>query len=166
VADDKKTNWRREEWRLRALKSGGANPLKQLPFLKSNNDPWTVEHQKRQQEVKDQYWRDKKSMTRQRQLDDRHLREQLRWEKDEIDTYYRLHELDDKDPRLKKAKRMARRKFELAERKMRRKQREGWQKQKRKLQIDRDRQLRKVTQAMKKESRAARDLPTGPGDYL
>lgn len=166
MADQKKTDWRQEEWRQRALKSGGPSPLQQLPFLKTANDPWVVEHQKRQQEVKDQYWQDKKSVIQQRRLADRKLREQLRREKDDVDRYYRLHELKRGDPRLKTARSKARRKFQLSERKMMREHRDDWQKQLRKLRFSRDKQLRKVTKTMKLESRKARDLPTGPGGFM
>jgi len=166
MADQKKTNWRQEEWRQRALKSGGPSLLQQLPFLKTGKDPWVVEHQKRQQEVKDQYWQDKKGMIRQRRLGDRKLRDQLRREKDDVDRYYRLHELHRGDRRLKTARNKARRKFQLSERKITRKHRDDWQKQLRKLRINRDIQLRKVTKVMKLESRKARDLPSGPGGFM
>ncbi len=138
--------------------SGSAPGLRrELPFVKSN-DPWTVERKARQEKITKQYLSDKKKLVKKRQSAEGDLRRQLKREKAEVDRYYRIRKLKEHDPRLEKARRKARHKYELIERKMLRKHRDSWQKQERSMQMSRDKRRRKVTKEMRKESRKARGL--------
>ena len=138
---------------------GGQLPgiRRELSFLKST-DPWTVERKERQEVITKQYLSDKKKLIKKRQSAVKDLKRQLKREKAEVDHYYRLKKLKEGDPRWEKARRGARHKYELIEKKMLRKHRDSWQSQERSMQMSRDKQRRKVTRQMRKESRKARGL--------
>jgi hypothetical protein len=140
---------------------GGELPgmRREMPFMKSN-DPWTVERKERQEVITKQYLSDKKKFITKRRSAQNELKRNLKREKAEVDHYYRLKKLKESDPKWEKARRDARHKYELIERKMMRKHRDFWHKQERTMQMGRDKQRRKVTKQMMKEYRRAR----GSGD--
>jgi len=114
----------RRAGRFGVYEEGPPGVLGRLPFTQSK-DPWTVEWNRRRQSVVEQYWRDKRRLQRKKRYAQRDLKERLRREKEEIDRYYRLHELDRNDPRRGRAAREARRRYRLAERKLERKHRDS-----------------------------------------
>jgi hypothetical protein len=135
--------------------SGAAGPL---DILNKERDPWTVEWQKRREEVVDQYWTNKKSMRKQKKIADKRFRKRVDRTKRDIDRYYRLHELKEGDPRRQKAVSRAAHKFKMQERKMRRGYRDDWKQRFHELQKGRDAEKRQITKSMKKESRMARGI--------
>ena len=138
---------------------GGSLPgvRRELSFLKSS-DPWTIERKERQEVITKQYLSDKKKFIKKRQSAERELKRQLKREKAEVDHYYRLKKLKESDSRWEKARRDAKHKYDLIEGKMLRKHKDSWYKQERAMQMSRDKQRRKVTKTMRKESRKARGL--------
>lgn len=138
---------------------GGQLPglRRELSFFKSG-DPRTVERKRRQEVITKQYLSDKRKFVKKRQSAERELKRQLKREKAEVDHYYKMRKLRKGDSHLEKARRKARHKYELIERKMLRKHRDSWQSQERSMQMSRDKRRRKVTREMKKESREARGL--------
>jgi hypothetical protein len=148
---------RRERAAQRAAEKGPAGLAEKLNPLKA--DEWTLERQARREEVKEQYFREKRKL----HVDERHARQrlkaQLERKRKEINDHYRVNHLKADDPRLEGARRMARRSFEKYERKVERQHNEQWKKTYRKLRNKRDRQYGDVTKEMKREFRKKRGLP-------
>jgi hypothetical protein len=159
---------REENWKehLQAgATEGPPNAMEHLSLGASQRkDPWTVEWERRRQDVSDQYWRDKRRLQYQQRLAERDLKRELEREQKDIERYYRLHELKDDDPRRARAEREAHRKYQLTQRQIERKHREEWQRNLRQLQLTRDQQKRQVTKEMKREYKESREVPgeTGP----
>lgn len=147
---------RREESTRRAMEVGPTSPLAGFNPL-SQKDPWLVEWNKRRKVITDQYWRDKNRFRTRRRTAERKLQRDLENRKEDIDRYYRLHELADSDPRFKQAQRKAEIKFGAQARRQERKHRDAWQDNLRDLQLARDKQKRQVTKQMRREYRESSD---------
>ncbi len=149
------------------MQAGRPDFFEKFSFLKSEKEPWVLERQKRQLEVREQYNKNRRQMLLKRKAAERELKRELEHEKKEIDEKYRLHELADGDPRRKRAEKMARDKYREIEKIEERKFERTWNVNRgsmfRKLKTDKGKDYRRITKEMKRESRRDRGLPPEMG---
>ncbi len=159
----KKSNKKQESSR-KAYTAGPPTVSDQLNVLNREKDPWMVEWQKRREDVVDEYWSRKKRLRKKKKIADKRVKRQLGRMEEEINKHYRLHELDEDDPRRERALSKAAHKFKMREKEIRRDHREDWKERLHELQKERDKEKRQITKSMKKESRMARGERPG-GDW-
>lgn len=158
AADNSEEKRRRLERAANRAKQGGLPELgKKLDPFKT--DEWSLERQRRQQTVRDKYFRDKQRMHVQERWAEKHLKNKTELKKREIDNYYRVGELGQADPRLETARQKAQRKYGRYEQKVQRQHHRQWLKTFRGMRTQRDKGYRQITKSMKKEHRRSRGLP-------
>lgn len=142
-------------------KTGSSSWLGRFKPVARSRDPYLLELQKRRQALSDQYWQDKRRLTKKMNVSRRGLRRELGRRKEEAERYYRLHELSKDDERRAQAEHKAALRYERKERELDREHHMEWRRKLDDLQSRRDQARRALPKQIKREFNGAETVTRG-----